>query len=187
MDENPYASPLADSSIVVPRPSSAESIREEFISHEASIKSIGLLYALGAVLMVFVGLIILGGTLFGSMRSGGAEAETIILVVAIFYLGLGLLQGAIAYGLRTLQTWARYVAVVFSALGLIAIPIGTIISGYFLYLLLSQKGTMVFSEEYKQIILETPHVKRKTSVVAMVLLALLIVVLFVGLAMVLGG
>jgi hypothetical protein len=70
-------------------------------------------------------------------------------------------------------------AIIFSVIGLIGIPIGTLISAYFLYLLLSQKRTMVFSDEYQQVIEQTPHIKYKTSIVVIILLVLL-VVLFVG-------
>jgi hypothetical protein len=183
MNENPYASPLAASSQEAPSSSSsAESIRKEFIAHEASVKSIGLLYMLGAFFMVFGGLAMLGVTAFGNAgANGNAGAMVVLMLISGIYVGLGILQGATAIGLRKLQTWARYVAVVFSVIGLIVVPIGTLISGYFLYLLLSQKGTMVFSDKYKQIILETPHIKYKTSIVVVILLGLLLLVIVGGL------
>ncbi len=188
MDSNPYASPLATNTMTPPVPSDAESIRKQYISHEASVKSLGLLYLLGATLMVLVGSVMLGAITFGGAPGNADRGETFIMIIfSLIYLGLGILQGVTGYGLRKLQTWARYVATVFSALGLIAIPIGTLISIYFLYLLLSQKGTMVFSEEYKQIILETPHVRSKTSAAAWILLLLFIVVIIAAVAMVIGG
>jgi hypothetical protein len=127
--------------------------------------------------------------LVGVLEIRTVSAEAAILAVAcFFYLGLGILQGATAMGIRKLQNWARYVAVVFSVIGLLGFPIGTIISAYFLYLLLSQKGTMVFSDEYKEIIAATPHLKYKTSIIVIILLILLVVILVFGaLALVLAG
>ena len=187
MNTNPYASPAAVNYVDAPL-TDAEAIRKRHLSHEASVKSIGSLYMLGAILMVLGGGGMLVVTLFG--QAGNIEPAVVagMAVVACFYLGLGILQGATAMGLRKLQKWARSVAVVFSVIGLIAIPIGTIISAYFLYLLLSQKGKMVFSEECKQIIAATPHIKYKTSIIVVILLILLVVILVFSVSrLVLGG
>ena len=51
---------------------------------------------------------------------------------------------------------------------------GTLIGFYMLYLLLSKKGTMVFSPEYKEIIAQTPHMKYKTSPVVWIALGLIV-------------
>ena len=101
--------------------------------------------------------------------------------VGALYGGLGLLQGFVAVGLRRLRNWARIVAIVFSVIGLIAVPIGTLISAYFLYLLVSEKGRIVFSDEYKRVIEQTPHIVYKTSVVVWILLILLIALISFGL------
>ena len=57
----------------------------------------------------------------------------------------------------------RIAGVVLACIGLIGFPIGTLVNAYILYLLLSKKGKYIFSDEYKEIILETPHVKYKMS------------------------
>jgi len=188
VNNNPYASPAAVNSVDAPL-TDAEAIRTRYLSHEASVKSIGTLYMLGAILMVLSGGVMLVVMLVGVLKIRTVSAEAAILAVVFFiYLGLGILQGATAMGIRKLQNWARYVAVVFSVIGLLGFPIGTIISAYFLYLLLSQKGTMVFSDEYKEIIAATPHIKYKTSIIVIILLILLVVILVFGaLAFVLGG
>ena len=126
----------------------------------------------------------------GAMAAVNADvAQGVVLAgIGVLYLVFGLVQGATAIGLRKLQTWARYVAVLFSVIGLIGIPIGTLISGYFLYLLLSKKGSVVFSEEYKHVIAATPHIKYKTSIIVVIFLVLLAVLLVGGLlAFLLGG
>ncbi len=55
---------------------------------------------------------------------------------------------------------------------------------YVLYLLLSSKGTMVFSPGYQAIIPQTPHVKYKTSWI--VKLAVTIFFVIFGLAIILA-
>ena len=43
--------------------------------------------------------------------------------------------------------------------------------------LFSAKGKMVFSEEYKGVIAETPHIKYRSSIVTWILLGLLVIIL----------
>jgi hypothetical protein len=182
VSNNPYASPAAGNSVDAPL-TDAEAIRTRLLSHEASVKSIGALYMIGAILMVLGGIslgVMLVVGLVGVTDNAGSTPASFFAVLCFFYLGLGILQGATAMGIRKLQNWARYVAVVFSVIGLLGFPIGTIISAYFLYLLLSQKGTRVFSDEYKEIIAATPHIKYKTSIIVIILLILLVVILVFG-------
>jgi len=64
--------------------------------------------------------------------------------------------------------------------GAITLLVGSLIPGYILYMMVSAKGSMVFSPEYKAIILKTPHVKYKTSLIVKIFLAILLLV--IGLA-----
>lgn len=171
METNPYAPPLADLS--PQEKPDALRLREEHINVEATIKSVGVLYFLGAMVVI----------LFGVM--GFASGETTgRLPLAIFFCGLGFFQGWVGYGLRKLQSWARIPTIIFSCIGLLAFPLGTLINGYILSQLLSKKANFVLSDEYKSIIIATPQVKRKTSKVVWVLLfafiALLVGSLLVG-------
>lgn len=190
--ENPYAAPQTDPFLEGAEVSSAEAIRKEHIKHEASVKSIGLLYAIGAFFLLLggAGLFVLF-FLTAAGQAGGAEPDGVsfvfTLILSCFYVGLGVLQGFMASGLRKLKPWARWAAVVFSVLGLIGFPIGTLISAYFLYLLLSEKGTMVFSPEYKDIIAQTPHIKYQTSRVLLVVLILFLVLFLTLIAALLIG
>ncbi len=81
MDSNPYASPLATNTMTPPVPSDAESIRKQYISHEASVKSLGLLYLLGATLMVLVGSVMLGAITFGGAPGNADRGETFIMII----------------------------------------------------------------------------------------------------------
>ncbi|MCA9128288.1 MAG: hypothetical protein KDB22_14450 [Planctomycetales bacterium] len=175
-DTNPYAPTSAFSTAQYQASTDAEFIRKQYLSHEASTKSIGVLYLLGAIFLVPVGVGFFGWGIYG-IATGEMEA-LIGLVLGMVYLTLGVGQGLTGIGLRRLRPWARIVGIVFSVIGLIGFPIGTLISGYFLYLLASQKGVYIFSDEYRRIIESTPHIKYKTSIVVWILLGLL-VLLFV--------
>ena len=49
-----------------------------------------------------------------------------------------------------------------------------------LYLIFSKKGAMVFSDEYKEIIRQTPEMKYRTSIVVWIFLGLLVLLIVVG-------
>ena len=177
---NPYASPLSDAKAFDPPPvkSNAETIRREHIAHETSVKAVGLLYLLSAILLIPMGVL---SSLYGFRVAleGGADATGATLVggVGFFYMGFGALSAAMWRGFRNLQPWIKIPATVLGALGLLSIPIGTIINGYILYLMHCEKGKTVFSENYKLIIAQTPHVKYRTSPIVMALAILLVLAL----------
>jgi hypothetical protein len=92
----------------------------------------------------------------------------------VLLLGYCILCFWLAGGLRQLRPWAKTTATVLAAIGLLLFPVGTIINAYVLYLLLSTKGSMVFSERYQEVIVVTPHIRYKTSPVIYALLGLVI-------------
>jgi len=149
--------------------SDVEQLRKEHISHEASVKSIGLLYFLGAAFLLLAAV---GFTAAPSARSG--------LAIAALFVGLAALQIWTGVGLRRLRPWARIPSGILSGVGLLAFPIGTLINGYILYLLFSKKGATVFSDEYKQAIEQTPHIKYRTSIVVWIFVVLLLVLVVGG-------
>jgi hypothetical protein len=174
---NPYAAPAARVEDVAVDPE-AERIRREHISHEASIKAVGILYYIGAVLMAV-------GAITSLM---GATQEPAAAGVMVLLLAVGAGEFAAGWGVRGLKPWGRIVGCVLSGLGLLAFPIGTLINAYILYLFLSKKGRTIFAPEYQQVIAATPHVKYKVSIVVWIFLALLIGLLVVGLGVaVIGG
>ena len=150
--------------------SEAEEIRKKHIRHEASIKSVGVLYFLGSAFMVVAGF-----TQLASPRAG----QNVML--AVLFLGLAAVQIWAGIGLRRLKLPGRLAAGILSGLGLLAFPVGTIINGYILYLLYSKKGSTVFSPEYKQVIEATPHIKYRTSIVIWILLGLVFLLIGMGL------
>jgi len=107
-------------------------------------------------------------------------ATLFMVIFTIVFFGLGAFQFAVGLGLRKLLPWARIAGIVMGCLSLLGFPAGTLIGGYFLYLLLSAKGQYVFSPEYSRVIAATPHIKYQTSIIVWIFLGLLILVVSVG-------
>jgi len=188
---NPAANPYAATAFSSTAPAgdfgsqaSAEEVRRKFLKHEASVQSIGTLYLLGAVfLLLAAGVMVISLIVLlvnGPAAGDPAPTAASFAVPAVVLLAFGGLQFWVGLGLRKLQPSARIVASIYSVLGLLGIPIGTLISAYFLYLLLSQKGTYVFSEEYARVRAATPHIKYRTSIWVLVIVALLVLVFVIG-------
>lgn len=135
------------------RDASPEETRTKHISHESSIKSAGVLYLLGALVLFVMGGAAIGGYL--------GEASSIGFGLGLG--ALGVMQAAVAYGLFRLRRWAVIPATIISSIGLLMVPVGTLINGYILWLIWSAKGRTVLADEYKSIIAATPDVKLRTS------------------------
>ncbi len=179
--ENPYASPTADLTASVsadPAIREAETIRNKYISHEASLQSIGILYWLGCVMMILFLFVSVIGTFFGT--SNLSREAIHLAIIGVICLPLLVLNGWLGYGFRKLDPRVRIPAGILSALGLIGFPIGTLISAYILYLIFSAKGKVVFSPEYKEIIRLTPHIKYRTSIIVWILLFILLAVILLA-------
>lgn len=157
----------------------ADAVRHEHLKHEASLQSVGSLYYLGGalVLVLSLGLLIAG---LAADRKG--PDSTIGMITSGVFLGiLGVIQLWTAHGLRRLKPSARIPATLLSCLGLLGFPIGTLINGYILYLLHSKKGRTVMTEEYAQVIAQTPHIKYKTSIIVWLCLGLVVALVVFGL------
>ena len=158
--------------------SAVEEMRKEHLKHEASIRSVGVLYYLGGagMLLVAIGSLIAIGT----SRNGAETAVNIFVAALCLLLGAGQLW--VATGLRQLKKWARIPTGILSGLGLCGFPLGTLINGYVLYLIFSQKGKTVFSEEYQAVIEQTPHIKYRTSILVWILLGLVLLVIGIAIS-----
>jgi hypothetical protein len=168
----------------------AELIRKSHLSHEANIQSFGCLYTLGGIMQLLFGafytvagiVVALTGS---QVLESGEEFETgspltaglITVALGVFFLALGTVQLLGGRAMQTLNSKHKMLAIIISAIGLLGFPCGTILSAYLLYLLLSPKGEMVFSEGYKDIVRATPHIKYRTSIIVWILLFLLIGIL----------
>ena len=78
-----------------------------------------------AILYGLEGLFALGT---GGLAAAGSSLIPGIGGDFVAAFGIGLIDFVIAYGLWTLQSWARTVAIIFAIIGLLGFPIGTIIS-----------------------------------------------------------
>lgn len=148
----------------------AEKVRNEYLKHEASVKSVGMLFRIGGLFLIIAAI--------GSLVSASSARDQVqAYVIGAFLLIFGVLQLWVGIGLKSLRPWSRVGAAVISALGLLGFPFGTLINLYILYLLLGKKGKMVFSTEYAAVIQQTPHIKYRTSWVIWVLLGFVVLLL----------
>ncbi len=168
MEQNPYAAPQSQ---VLQSTTSDEAIRQEHINTEATIKSVGVLYYLGAFLLIVAGI----PNFLSQTSPSGVTVTPIGIGILLVVLGLGF--GFVGRGLRGLQSWARIPTIIFACFGLLGFPLGTLINAYILVKVCGKQGSFVMTPEYQRIIEATPHIKRKSSILAMVLLAILIIVL----------
>ena len=164
---NPYAAPKAIVDDISADPE-AETIRRANLSHEASIRSIGTLYYLTGfgVAVGALGAMVQAGTQRWSLYGAGILVVLGLLAAMFFLLGRAL---------RTLRRGARIPTVVLAVLGLLGFPLGTLINGYILWLMLSRKGQFIFSPEYAAIVQATPQVKYRTSILVWIFLGLIVV------------
>ncbi|MFZ4083033.1 MAG: hypothetical protein ACOYKN_17525 [Pirellula sp.] len=189
MSENPYeptgsayGSGSLDSNVDL---SQAEIVRKSHLSHEANLQGFGCLYTFGGILGIFVGLFsvargvsILAGGLPQNLADPASEG-LVGALIGLVVLAISVVQLMAGRSLRTLNPKGKMLAVIVTAIGLLN-PCGIPIFGYLLYLLLSAKGEMVFSDRYKEIIQATPHIKYKTSIIVWIFLFLLIAVILMG-------
>jgi len=170
MTEDPFAPPATDPFRGPEVIGDAERIRREHIRHEAALRSVGSLYILGAIGMVLA-------SLGGLAAATSGDMTVVAFVVTAMFLPVGIGMGLLGLLVRKLDPRIKIPVTVLSAMGLINIPLGTLISVYILHLVWSQKGKMVLSPEYATIITRTPQVVYRSSIVTMVA-----VVLFIALA-----
>lgn len=149
---SPYAPPVA---VLVDAPefegSEHDAVRQAHIRHEIQVKSIGALYYFGGFMLLIGGL----GTL--TMEDHAAA-------LGVFFLFLGVLMVVLGYGFRRLRPWVRIPGGILSAIGLLGVPIGTIIHGWILYLMFCEKGRVVLGPDYSAVIAATPKIKYRRNV-----------------------
>jgi hypothetical protein len=163
--------PMADLVFAVRDP---VAIRQAHIRHERQLKSVGLLFGFGALLM-FATVIL--GFFLDDGDSRGPHPLLGMVFIAPFAAGFALL----AYGYRTLKPWVKFAGTAVSAIGLLMIPVGTLIHGYILYLIWCAEGQRVLESDYAEIVRATPEVRYRPTVgdrIALALLILIIVGLF---------
>ena len=179
---DPYQAPAAPLEMHDPN-SRAEAIRREHVRHETSRRSVGVLYWLSAGMLAMAVLAMLF-VIPTASRDGDVP---VALGIGLLYGAMAVGFGAVGWGYRTLAPWVRWPGGILAALGLLAIPIGTLINGYILYLLFSKKGARIFADDYAEIRRQTPHVKMQRSLLEKILIGLVLGGLLVFLAVLVTG
>jgi hypothetical protein len=156
VDDNPYEAPAARLELVVDASSEWVAIRRAHIRRETSLRSVGVLYWIGAGLCGFGAAAMLVGSVAWSTRE---PVDGIVFAIGGMYAVFTAVFAAVGWGFRTLSPWVRWVGGILSVLGLLAFPLGTLINGYILFLLFSPKGARVFAPDYADIRAATPHVR----------------------------
>lgn len=176
----------------------AEAIRRDHIGHEANIRSLGHLYylvaSLGAIGMV-VGICVTAGLVTNGANGNPASGrDGIDGLATLVFAAFTAATGTVGYGLTHLRGWARWVGAVLNSLGMLVLIIDGLVlaalvkpmagvvflvglggfDGFFLYLLMSRKSNVVFSAEYREVVLKTPHVKLKGGIALKVVLVLIL-------------
>lgn len=142
-------------------------IRTSHLRHEASVQSVGILYYVAAgfaLLALFAPLLADRPWVTADALAGG-----VFLLLAAVYFQLG-------RWFQALDPKGRLPGTILAAIGLLAIPIGTAVSAYILYLIHSKKGKMVFSPEYRAVIAATPQIRYKTPLLVWIFIGLLVAV-----------
>ncbi|MGL6290675.1 MAG: hypothetical protein ACRC2H_08330 [Silanimonas sp.] len=174
--DDAYRPPAANLEFADRAAPDAVAIREAHIGHERQLKSVGLLFGLGAALMLLALLVTLlpgdDGVPGNARQMAGVVGGG--LLIALFAAA----AGALAFGYRTLAPWVKFVGTPISILGLLAIPVGTLLHGWILYLIWCEKGRRVLANDYAAIIRATPQVRYKRTVGDWIALGLALALLF---------
>jgi len=156
MSDNPYAAPSANLSVLARHVEIADiHVREAHLKHETQLRSVGLLYFLGAFILLVMAI----PFFFALPEASSPAADD--LTMSVFFILLPLVAGAVfcavGYGFRTLRPWVRIPGTAFGLVGLMQFPLGTLINAYVLYLMYCPKGRTVLSPDYARVRAATPH------------------------------
>lgn len=173
---NPYAAPEEQALSGSLLPSDPEAVRRLFIHCESNIKSIGGLMILGG-LLVSIGLI--GAASLALAASDNLEPLSALFLVAVVLASFWQIYTGIQ--LRRMKPSARTPAAIACGLWILFLPVGTILGGVSLWYILRPAASFVFSEEYAEVIRNTPEVGASTSIAGWSLL--MVVLSVIGLAL----
>lgn len=160
-DRNPYASSGGSGS----RGGSAEArkMRERLVGHEEVVKSLGFLHVLGGGLTALASLFALGALMFVTPENPDEPAVQSSMVFMMIVFGVMLVFSLVGIfvglGLFKLENWAKIGSTILLLPNLLSIPVGTAISGYFLWALHNEKGKEVFSQKYRRAVAATPDIR----------------------------
>ena len=181
---NPYSSPSASGGSKGGQ-KNAKQMRKRLLPHESEVKCLGMLNMMRGVLLIVggIGLLVLSMVVGPDSTIIAANAPTsLIVITGLLAIILGGTEFAIGWFLNNLMVWAKIVSTIFLIPTLFGFPFGTAFSGYFLWVLHSEKGKEVFSQEYRDAVRATPDMK--TSYKTLFILVGLFVGLIIGMGVV---
>lgn len=167
-------------------PYDPESIRLRNLDREVTVRTIGLIYLIGAVLTVLNTAILLSSdklmaAMLKAVNPQVLTPETFRTFMIIFVGISSVIMLAFGFALRSFSNVIRWVIVVFSVIALlgglptivgvltsgkitidtILVLIGLVPTAMFTWFLASSKNATVFSSEYRSVIAQTPDVQRQ--------------------------
>jgi hypothetical protein len=104
---------------------------------------LGILNALGALFFLGIGFLFVVGA--AAAEGEGEEAAAVAVVVGAIMAAFGAVHVATAIGLFLLKGFGRILQIIQSAIGLLAFPIGTIVSAFVLYYMTRPGVALLFS------------------------------------------
>ena len=110
---------------------------------------VGTLYYVGAALLA-------AGAVALAVKGGGPRTISGLAMLAAGFGGAG-------YLLRKLDFRARILGSFMALAGLAALPIGTVLNGYVLYLLHSKRGRTVLAPGYREVVARTPQFQSRPA------------------------
>ena len=155
---NPYAAPLVGLETVDPFQQDDTRIRQQFIDCEANVHSIAELLMCGGIIVAGV-CVVMAFNFVAVDRLAALGAAVLLASTGL----AGIVQLIVGLRVRAFRPRARIGAIIFCALWLLFLPLGTIFGGVCLWYLLRPAAKYVFTEEYRDIIRRTPHVQFRTS------------------------
>jgi hypothetical protein len=159
----------------LPRPTAAgvpdeEAVakRRRFLIHESQLRSLSLFYFVGGGFILFFGICLLILVVSPIKDPVPFLLPVVPLLVGGFFIWVGAL-------FKHMDRRAIVAGTFATVIGMLAVPVGTVIGCYILDLIHGKKGKYVFSKSYRQIIHDTPQIQPKTSVLVIVLLVTVII------------
>jgi len=151
---NPYQAPSFTDGLAAETDSNDDAVRRNYLSHEAAVRSIGLLFLISGIAIGLTGTLAIG---FAVRDNESLHAELPRMAGSFLIIGAGLLPFGV--GMSNLQPWVQKPICVLSCFAAVAFPIGTLLGGYILYAATNGKLELVLSAQYRAVIDRTPNVK----------------------------
>ena len=113
-------------------------------THVKTVGALNILYGVVALLGSLGALVLAGG--LSELYYRTEATEVAIIIVGLTLLNLAMAIPCIVFGvfLGRFADWARYLGIVLSAINILNLPLGTILGGYGLWVLLSPETEMLF-------------------------------------------